>query len=58
MIPGDEIRSVLRKQFTIFSPYYVVHWHCGRGLGAAQGPEKPEGSRCSEMHSQPYLSPK
>ena len=28
------------------------------GLGAAQGPKKPEGSGCSEMHSQPYLSPK
>ena len=36
----------------------VVHCHCGEGLGAAQGPQKPEGSRCSEMHSQPYLSPK
>ena len=38
----------------------VAHCHCGRGsgpwgLGAAQGPQKPEGSRCSEMHSQPYL---
>ena len=28
------------------------------GLGAAQGPQKPEGSRCSEMHSQPYLRAK
>ena len=33
----------------------VAHCHCGRGLGAPQGPQKPEGSRCSEMHSQPYL---
>ena len=23
----------------------------------AEGPQKPEGSRCSEMHSQPYLRP-
>ena len=36
----------------------VVHCHCDGGLWAAQGPQKPEGSRCSEMHSQPYLSPK
>ena len=28
------------------------------GLGASLGPQNPEGSRCSEMHSQPYLSPK
>ena len=65
VIPNDEIRSVLRKQFTIFYPFFgvqgclpVVHCHCGRGLRATQGPQKPEGSRCSEMHSQPYLSPK
>ena len=31
------------------------HCHCSRGLGAAQGPQRPEGFRCSEMHSQPYL---
>ena len=35
----------------------VAHCYCGRGLGAVQGPQKPEGSRCSEMHSQPYLRP-
>ena len=28
------------------------------GLGAAQGPQKPEGFRCSEMHSQALLSTK
>ena len=55
--------SVLRKQFTIFSPFF---WCAGllgccalpsrRGSGGRS--QKPEGSRCSEMHSQPYLSPK
>ena len=38
----------------------VCLWHTGivaRGPGAAQGPLKPEGPRCSEMHSQPYLRP-
>ena len=36
----------------------VCLWHNGiaaRCLGAAQGPQKPEGSRCSEM--QTYLRP-
>ena len=33
------------------------HCHCTWGQGAA-GPQKPEGSRCSEIHSQPYLRPK
>ena len=28
------------------------------GLGAAQGPQKLEDSRCSDMHSQPYLRAK
>ena len=26
------------------------------GMGAAQGPLKPKGFRCSEMHSQPFLA--
>ena len=26
------------------------------GLGAAQGPQKPKGFLCSEMHSQPFLA--
>ena len=34
-----------------------AQWHCGQGCGAS-GPQKPEGTRCSEMHSQPYLRPK
>ena len=45
MIPDDEIRSVLIKQFTIVYPFLVcraAHPWCNgiaaRGLGAAQGP--------------------
>ena len=35
----------------------VAHCQCSLGSGAAEGLQiKPEGSRCSEMHSQPYLS--
>ena len=44
-------------------PWPVCLWHNaivagGGGVGTAQSRQKPEGSRCSEMHSQPYLSPK
>ena len=49
---------VLRKQSTIFPPLLVFRdarpWCstiAARGLGAAQGPQKLEGSRCSELHS-------
>ena len=34
--------------------YYAI---AARGLEAAQGPQNPEGCRCSEVHSQPYLRP-
>ena len=40
-----------------FSPLFGMQCHCGRGLGATRGLQKPESSRCSEMHSQPYLRP-
>ena len=56
-----EILPVLRKSFT----FSTLSWCAGLfacGTPPLQprvwGPQKPEGSRCSEMHSQPYLSPK
>ena len=53
--------SVLRIQFTFFfNPFLVCRVVCpwctsiaDGGLGVTQ---KPEGFRCSEVHSQPYLS--
>ena len=62
MIPY-EISICFEKTIYHFSPFFGVHGcppvaqcNCGRGLGAAQGPQKAEGSRCSETHSQPYLN--
>ena len=53
--------SVLRNQFTFVPPFCVCKSVC-RGPTAiaagAHGLQKPEGSRCSEMNYQPYLSPK
>ena len=53
----------LRTKITFFTHFLVYRavcpWHtyiAAGGLGAAQGPQKPEGSRCSEMHTQPILS--
>ena len=51
--------AALRKQFTLFpfswcAGLTVAHCHCGRGSGGREGPQKAEGSRCSEMHFQPY----
>ena len=40
-----------------FLPFHGVQgwlWHTAIAAGGL-GPQKPEGSRCSEMHSQPYL---
>ena len=49
----DEILSVLRKQLTIFHPYLVGRAACHSCTAiAAQGPQMPEGSRCSEICSQ------
>ena len=54
----------VEKTFYLFHPFLVCRpvglWHyaiAARGLEAAQGPQKSEGSRCSEVHSQPYLRP-
>ena len=58
----DENPSYFEKTIYLFHPFLVCRpvclWHnaiAAGGLGAAQGPQKLEGSRCSEMHSQPYL---
>ena len=60
----DENSSCFEKTIYLFHTFLVYRpvclWHnaiAARGLGAAQGPQKPEGSRYSEMHSQPYLRP-
>ena len=59
-----KVPSVLRKSFTFFTLSWCARLSaCGilplrpGGLGAAEGPQKPEGSRSSETNSQPYLSP-
>ena len=43
MIPDDEIRSVLRKQFTIFYPFLVCRavclWHTAIAAGGLGPPE-------------------
>ena len=46
---------VLRKKFTIFSPFFGVR---ACALTMRLGVWGPLSSRCSEMHSQPYLSSK
>ena len=54
-----KILPVLRKQFTFFSLSWCAGLSaCGTlALQQGSGGQKPEGSRCSEMHSQPYLRP-
>ena len=54
-IISDENSSCFEKTVYTFYLFMVCRAIGAGGLGAAQGPRKPEGSRCSEMHSQPYL---
>ena len=61
----DGNSSRFEKIIYLFNPFLMCKAVClwpttiaARGLGAAWGPQKPEGCRCSDMNSQPYLSPK
>ena len=61
MIPDEKYFCFEKTIYLFFTLFYLVcravcPWRTAIGAGGRSRPQKPEGCRCSEMHSQPYPS--